>query len=407
MPGMVSVRIGKLKNSGGQEKHDFREGYLPDYVDKEKTGDNVVLVDDRQLPERSGDMEKRYRESHDGRNMRRDANSFLSGIITFSEAARDQVNQLPPDAQAQELVTKIAEKYQTDVCYIVCHKDESTVHYHFMLEGYDKNGFSVSEKLDRTALKQVQDLAGEVFREVGIERGVSKVERIQRGEDFSKTVHRSVNELHKDLPLELEKKHKELNVLKVRIEKNQKLADEKRADIEKLKQTEGFQTEKLEKLQKTLNTYEKRIEKLQEIEREQTKEIESVAARVSRSAPSLTTKHMPGLLDSKEQVVNDLNLKLEERWRPILADNERLRQTNRHLELQSAQSRLIPGLEQDIKELRQENKEIRQENKEIKTQLKEIYDFLKSRGEQTFNNFLKSFEKFNKEQAEKSVDRAR
>ncbi|WP_143613174.1 hypothetical protein [Thiohalospira halophila] len=42
------------------------------------------------------------------------------------------------------------------------------------------------------------------YNEIGIERGIRKVDRLKAGEPDSKTVHRSVKQLHADLPAEIE-----------------------------------------------------------------------------------------------------------------------------------------------------------------------------------------------------------
>ena len=61
----------------------------------------------------------------------------------------------------------------------------------------------MTNRLNRQALARLQDKAGEVFSEIGLSRGIKKIERLAKGEDYAKTVHRSVRELHDDLPGEI------------------------------------------------------------------------------------------------------------------------------------------------------------------------------------------------------------
>ena len=208
MPGMVSVRIKGLKaNQGeGQRAHDARAaGQVPNYVDIEKTEKNQVLTGEMSqqtikdsLFEQSQRIRKATRKSP-----RKDANFFLSGVLTFDKSARDLVNQQSPDALAEKFVNDLAAQYGVKVIYLVRHSDESTNHFHFMLENIDKQGKAMTNRLNRQALARLQNKAGEVFSEIGLSRGIKKIERLAKGEPYAKTVHRSVRELHDDLPKEI------------------------------------------------------------------------------------------------------------------------------------------------------------------------------------------------------------
>ena len=208
MAGMVSVRIKGLKaNQGeGQRAHDARTaGQVPNYVDIERTDHNQVLLGGMSSPilkdslfEQSQRIRKATRKAP-----RKDANFFLGGILTFDKSARELVNRQSPDALAEKFVNDLAAQYGVKVIYLVRHSDESTIHYHFLLENINEQGRAVTNKLNRQALARLQDKAGEVFSEIGLSRGIKKIERLAKGEDYSKTVHRSVRELHDDLPKEI------------------------------------------------------------------------------------------------------------------------------------------------------------------------------------------------------------
>jgi hypothetical protein len=203
MAGVVSVRVQGVKGvkAGGQVSHDSRKGQVPGYVDKERSSQNQLLIGSfDSLKVKGQEQVQRYRElSH--KEMRKDANLFIAGVITFDREAKMQVDSSPPDAQAKRFVESFCKKYKTEPVYLVRHSDESTVHYHFMTENIDKEGKAVTNKLDRGALKSLQDDAGQVFSAVGLTRGTPKVDRIKNGEPTSAYIHRSVKELHEDLPL--------------------------------------------------------------------------------------------------------------------------------------------------------------------------------------------------------------
>jgi hypothetical protein len=208
MAGIVSVRLKGLKtNQGeGQRAHDARTaGQVPNYVDVERTEKNQVLLGEMSpqilkdsLFEQSQRIRKATRKAP-----RKDANFFLGGILTFDKSARELVNRQSPDALAEKFVNDLAAQYGVKVIYLVRHSDESTIHYHFLFENINEQGRAVTNKLNRQALARLQDKAGEVFSEIGLSRGIKKTERLAKGEDYSRTVHRSVRQLHDDLPKEI------------------------------------------------------------------------------------------------------------------------------------------------------------------------------------------------------------
>ncbi len=65
----------------------------------------------------------------------------------------------------------------------------------------------------RVDYKQLQTLAGEAVEYLGIRRGVSKKKRIADGNDESTYIHRTVRQLHFDLPRELTDRKKKVDGL--------------------------------------------------------------------------------------------------------------------------------------------------------------------------------------------------
>ena len=207
----VSFRIKNLKGgeASGAVAHDLRRK-VPGYVDRARTSKNAILVGGPpDIPSSIASQGERVK-ARTGKKLRKDANLFLSGILTFSRDARGLVNATPPDQQAREMAKRFASENRVKLLYLVRHSDETTVHYHFMTENITSDGESAKNKLSPPVLSKWQDIAGEVFSEVGIGRGMPKAQRIARGDDASKTIHRSVRRLHEDLPAEIAQEEERL-----------------------------------------------------------------------------------------------------------------------------------------------------------------------------------------------------
>jgi Plasmid recombination enzyme. len=280
----VSVRVKALKHgkSTRQLKHDFRINSV-DYVDETRSKNNVVLIDSvttvEELDKKNIEQIERF-ETAKNRSIRKDANSTVAGIITFGgndyiTKTNDSLNVL--DEKAKELVEKIASKYDVETLYLIRHADEAATHYHFQLSNI-KNDLSKAQKstitaeLDRTSTSNLQDMAGEVFHDVGFDRGVKKIIRLQRGEPFSNTVHKSVREMHyrlmptlEKMQTELESANETLEKLKSEIEKQEKYEEkvnqkieERRSALNLLKESEKDSSEHIKRLQKEIETEEKK-----------------------------------------------------------------------------------------------------------------------------------------------------
>ena len=201
--GMVSVRVKGLRSpqSHGAFGHDSRTGYIPKNVDRSRTHLNTVLIGDMTLESlsRSREEQEVRIRNYTKKAPRKDANYYISGIIIFSKEARDDVNSRPPDEQAKKFVEDLARSLNLKILYLIRHSDESTNHFHFMLENVDTEGRVIGQKFNKKALSELQNKAGDAFGKIGIKRGIKKKERLENGEPYAKTVHRSVHQLHVDL----------------------------------------------------------------------------------------------------------------------------------------------------------------------------------------------------------------
>jgi hypothetical protein len=180
--------------------------------------------------------------------MAKDAAVSISGIVTFSTDAQPAIDALPKAEQDRRFLLAaeaVADHLGTDVAGVAVHRDESAIHCHFTLYGFGQDGQPVSRKLKKKVLSQLQDVAATAFGDLGITRGKRISERIRDGEPYSKTINRSVRELHRDLPVELA-------AAQAKVTEMQKRVTDTKAKLE-------AGTGNLEKLQKRLATYEKRL----------------------------------------------------------------------------------------------------------------------------------------------------
>ena len=143
------------------------------------------------------------------RAMKQNAPVIMAGIITFGTVAAELFGSLTVDQQDaafRELAKAVASELDTSLESLVVHLDETTIHAHFTVRAYTDAGLSMSEAAKRGTLSRLQDLAAEVMQgyHSGIERGHRKWDRIAAGAEYPDTLHRSVRELHYDLPLEID-----------------------------------------------------------------------------------------------------------------------------------------------------------------------------------------------------------
>ncbi|RWR03986.1 plasmid recombination protein [Paenirhodobacter populi] len=139
------------------------------------------------------------------RKIKSNAAVVLMGVITFGHMAAEEFNTLPPEQQDQafrKLAEEIAAKLKTTVESLVVHLDETTIHAHFMLRGYDDDGNAVSDAIRLRTTSEIQDMTHAVMSGFcpGIERGRRKRDRLEAGADYADTLHRSVRQLHQDIP---------------------------------------------------------------------------------------------------------------------------------------------------------------------------------------------------------------
>ena len=119
-----------------------------------------------------------YKAKHK-RNLRDFQSTWTDGIFTFSEAIHEDLGNKYTQEDLIKVATScandIAKKYGTQLIYLTLHMDETTPHFHFTLKNYDENGLSLWKKnQNKKFLSELQDIAFEHFKKLGMQRGISK-----------------------------------------------------------------------------------------------------------------------------------------------------------------------------------------------------------------------------------------
>lgn len=255
-PKAAQARI-ELRRAGayeGQRRHDLRTGPQPAYVDQARAAENDVIIE----PPRPGVIretnEARRAQRATQRAMKKDGALAFVGILTFGHEAAATFAALPREKQNaafRDAAQAIADRLRTTVAGLVVHRDETTPHAHFVLPAYDLDGNPLSKTTTRAALQQVQTLTAEAFARhaPGIERGFTVSERAAAGADKHDLRHRSVRELHADLPAEVA-------AARAATKAAQERADEMAERVRRLEAKAELTTAEV----KRMNTYRKRLE---------------------------------------------------------------------------------------------------------------------------------------------------
>lgn len=250
----VRIQARKSREYSGQRNHDLRRGAQPSYVDREKIANNEILIEPPAAPALRKTNEERRKKRVTQRAMRSDAAVAFTGILTFGHEAQETFEALSREDQAQaflDAAQAVAERLKTTVEGLVIHRDETAVHAHFTLAAYDLDGNPMTATIKRGTLSDLQDVVAGAFQRHApeIERGRSVAERLASGATRAETLHKSVRELHEDLPKEVAAKRAEVTEAQARV-------DEMRARVIKLEQKEALTAAEL----KRLATYRKRLE---------------------------------------------------------------------------------------------------------------------------------------------------
>lgn len=261
-PKAASTRIGSCtaKKLAGQIRHDLRRGPQPEYVDADRAHLNRILIEPLPPGQMRSICEDRRALRDTQRAMKSNSAVGTRGVITFGAEAAQLFEQLSPDQQDaafQEVAQAVADRLATSVHGLVVHLDEATIHAHYQLAAYNVHGEPISKTTRPKVLSELQDITAEIMARhcPGIERGTRYGDRIAAGADFADTLHKSVRELHRTLPADLDAKRAKLADLAQAETEAAARVDEMRGRVEKLAEKADL----TEKEVKRLATYEKRL----------------------------------------------------------------------------------------------------------------------------------------------------
>lgn len=261
-PRAASTRIGSCtaKKLAGQIRHDLRRGPQPEYVDASRAHLNRVLIEPLPPGQMRAICEERRALRDTQRAMKSDSAVGTRGVITFGAEAAQLFEQLSPDQQDaafREVAQAVADRLATSIHGLCVHMDEATIHAHYQLAAYNIHGEPISKSTSPKVLSELQDITAEIMARhcPGIERGNRYGDRIAAGADFADTLHKSVKELHRTLPADLDAKRAKLADLALAETDAAARVDEMRGRVEKLAEKADL----TEKEVKRLATYEKRL----------------------------------------------------------------------------------------------------------------------------------------------------
>ena len=218
-----------------------------------------------------------YKAKHK-RNLRDFQSTWTDGVLTFSEAIHQDLGNKYTQEDLIKVATScandIAKKYGTQLIYLTLHMDETTPHFHFSLKNYDENGLSLWKKnQNKEFLSQLQDIAFEHFKKLGMQRGISKEFTGKRYETIQKYHVRKEMELrdkvlntqanYDKLQKEVEKDLKSLYA-EVNLKKNE--VKDLRSNHDRTSQEYKNLTIVFKQLQQEEKTLREKVKELKEID---------------------------------------------------------------------------------------------------------------------------------------------
>ena len=260
----LSVRIEHATQgqAAGRRRHDLRIGRQPAYVDGDRADENSVILATPTPAVLRRECEARRSQRETVRRMRSDAAVMTSSIITWGRGLQPHVEALSREEQDdlhQAVAEAVAAHCGSDLVGLVVHRDETALHGHGAMPAVRLDGTPISKGLSPAVLSAMQDVAMTAASRwlPMIKPPIRKTARIARGDDASAIYHRSVRQLHDDLPKEIEAREVELRVAEDRVA-------EMEGRVAKARAAAQGNDVKAEKAAKRLATYERRLAARQE-----------------------------------------------------------------------------------------------------------------------------------------------
>lgn len=265
----VSVRIGGLtskEKARGQRRHDLRH-VVPSYA-LPNVAERVRILVPYQTPDELWKEAERRVAAAIGRGerkrgLRSDTAVGISGLVTFGREAQEVIRGLSPDEQDQryrQVVEGIAESLGTSAAGLVVHLDETAPHAHFLLHGIGSDGKAVRAAHSVIDIRALQDLAGDVYADLGITRGENRIAKQQRlveeeglsqEEAWGEVTHKTVATLHATLGPDLQKARQKVQQEEEKaqaIQREREAAEEALQQLQELLQAQQNKQAKNERL---------------------------------------------------------------------------------------------------------------------------------------------------------------
>lgn len=261
-PRSASVRMEADHQTGyaAQRRHDLRIGHQPGYVDSDRLNLNRILIAPPSPCAMRKIAEERRARQPMKRAMKKNAAIATAGIITFGSEAAQMFETLSPEEQDRAfrlLARAVSLRLRTSLHGLVVHRDEATIHCHITLAAHTRDGIPLSKATRPAIMSGLQDLAAQVLQRFcsEIERGHRYGDRVAAGARWSDVIHKSVRELHRDLPRDLAAKRAALaGLTRLEVEAAERVVDlqDRMADLTKTVELKGKEVTHLETLRSGL-----------------------------------------------------------------------------------------------------------------------------------------------------------
>ena len=209
----------------------------------------------------------------------------------------------------------IAERLNTTLTGLVIHRDESAIHAHFQMPAVDLSGMPITQSNSLADISRLQDLAADTIArfEPTIERGNKKRDRLKAGATYSDVINRSVQQLHWDLPLELDRKRKRVEEMDIKI-----------AALEA--KEEALTAAETKRLAIYKKRHEDRMNELALVEAEARTRAEQVMSaekqNILESAHAAAERIQTTARDKADALIESVGLVLEGKVEPVFRDNK-------------------------------------------------------------------------------------
>lgn len=378
---------------------------LPEYIVPDKIKENRVIFLDEEIKgkENSYDefvevlQELERKQAEDLEKIREMGHktpstfkhTFAQVIITFSAEARKEILEGKLSIEdlsekAKEFFLLFSKVFGVKPLYLALHLDETSPHFHGLTTNlrtynlnsnplddpevlYIVNSYIPAEKekiylgigktltgsiKDTTRFKNppyyavdirtVQDFAGKIFAPIGLFRGLPREERMNRGEPFWKWLHRSVNRLHYDLPMEISLKEKELNEVQKRLDSALSFLKESLTLLKSLQKRKQELEEEVSRLQALLRMKEEEFSKF--LEEERRKALQSLEEEIKKKKQELErtreelqkavkyTTELKSLFKKSYKKLKDSSEELKEKEALLSQLEKQIQQTKKELD---------------------------------------------------------------------------